>query len=514
METVLEVEDTGVGIPPEDIQKVFDRFHQVRGNAANQNQGVGIGLALARELVERHDGRLEVESAVGRGTVFRICLPVVAAESALEKETGTESAGDEMLTGVDEPFEKAFRSADRSWRDRSWNEDENLPVVGSGDRVVLVADDESDMRRYIVSLLTDDYRVVQTSSGSNVADLVKAHRPDVALLDWMMPGKDGLAVCRELRENPENRDLKILMLTARIDEKSKIDALKSGADDFLTKPFSSVEVLTRVGNLLRSGCLQRDLRSRNSELMEALEKLSRTESMLIQSEKMNAIGSLSAGLLHEINNPLNYTLTAISFARRNQDSLSEDIREVLADVEEGMMRVRDVITHLRNFAYPEKPGAESVFPLEQAFWAAHRLAARELEGIHLDVDFGEDVIVRAQNTQLTHVFINLLSNAAKAMEENPPSGQRTILVRGRAVDEMAVVEFSDNGPGISGKNLNRVFEPFFTTRDVGKGMGMGLSICHTIMETHQGSIRVGNRSEGGAVFTLSLPLAEEALKLC
>ncbi len=98
---------------------------------------------------------------------------------------------------------------------------EDLPVVGEGGHVVLVADDEEDMRRYVVSLLSEDYRVVQTSHGGNVSDLVAEHEPDLVLLDWMMPGKDGLTVCRELRSNKEQRDLKILLLTARIDEESR-----------------------------------------------------------------------------------------------------------------------------------------------------------------------------------------------------------------------------------------------------------------------------------------------------
>src|SRR5690606_7853535 len=126
-----------------------------------------------------------------------------------------------------------------------------------------------------------------------VAGLVEKHHPDLVLLDWMMPAKDGLTVCRELRTDPALRDLKIVLLTARIDEKSKIDALKSGADDFLTTPFSSIEVKTRVANLLRAARLQKDLRARNEDLTTTMGKLKEAETMLVQSEKMNAIGSLS-----------------------------------------------------------------------------------------------------------------------------------------------------------------------------------------------------------------------------
>jgi signal transduction histidine kinase len=507
-EARIEVQDTGVGIPEEDLTKVFDRFHQVRSNAANQSQGVGIGLALARELVEQHDGKIEVESEVGKGTTFRVILPI-------EREAlADEPAAAEAAPAIDEPFEKAFRSADRSLRSHAETSNGELPVVGRGENVVLVADDENDMRRYVVSLLAEDYRVVQTSHGDNVGHLVAEHEPDLVLLDWMMPEKDGLTVCRELRSDAGNRDLKIVLLTARIDEKSKIEALQSGADDFLTKPFSSVEVKTRVANLLRAARLQKDLRVRNAELTATIEKLQRTETMLIQSEKMNAIGSLSAGLLHEINNPLNYTLTAISFANRFKESMAPEMKEIVSDIEEGMMRVRDVITHLKSFAYPEKPGTESIFSIGEPIQAARRIVAKEIEGIRIDVDLPADLVVCGQKTQMTHLFINLLSNAAKALSESPPNRPKVITVQGAISGEMATVEVADSGPGIPDDIINRVFEPFFTTREVGSGMGMGLSICHTIMEAHRGSIGVRNRPGGGAVFTINLPLQEEALKPC
>ena len=506
-EVRIEVEDTGVGIPPEDLNRIFDRFHQVRANAANLTQGVGIGLALARELVERHGGKLEVESELEKGATFRIRLPVLREPEA---EPAPELAPAPAET--EEPFEKAFRSADRTWR--KTGDHGPLPVVGRGDHTVLVADDETDMREYVVSLLSENYRVVQTQHGDNVGTLAAEHRPDLVLLDWMMPGKDGLTVCRELRADPDLKDLKIVLLTARIDEQSKLEALQSGADDFLTKPFSSIEVKTRVTNLIRAAQLQKDLRGRNDELAGTIAKLQRTESMLIQSEKMNAIGSLSAGLLHEINNPLNYTLTAISFAGQFKETLGDDMKEILADIEEGMLRIRNVVTDLKNFAYPEKPGAESEFALAEVMRSARKIVAGELENIELEVNLPEELVVRGQKTQLMHVFINLLNNAAHALRDGPVNGTPRIVVHGSISEEMASVEVADNGPGIPPEILNRVFEPFFTTRDVGAGMGMGLSICHTIMESHQGSIRVGNRPEGGAVFTITLPLAQEVQKSC
>lgn len=498
----IEVSDTGVGIPAADLTKIFDRFHQVGSNPSNQIQGVGIGLALAKDLVTEHGGRIEVESVVGRGSTFRVVLPH-------DREAAGDGAAAPQDAGADEPFEKAFRSADRSWRNTGEDSAELLPVVGSSGEVVLVADDERDMLQYVVSLLSPDYQVVQTRNGGRVRELVEQYHPRVVLLDWMMPGKDGLSICSDLRAESSLADLKIMLLTARIDEESKIQALRAGADDFLTKPFSSAEVKTRVLNLLRSSQMQMELRVRNTELSEALTKLQRTETLLIQSEKMNALGSLSAGLLHEINNPLNYTLTAISFAKKMESVQSPEIREILADIEEGMQRIRDVITHLKDFAYPEKPGTESLFPLREVFDSARKILSNEIAGGTLEVDIPETLMVRGQKTQITHVFMNLLSNAGKALVDLPPGVDKKISVRAVASDGTLTVSVSDTGQGIPPAVLGRVFEPFFTTREVGSGMGMGLSICHTIMEAHGGTITAGNKPDGGAVFTLTLPLPEQ-----
>lgn len=501
-EACIEISDTGVGIPASDLPKIFDRFHQVRSNASNQVQGVGIGLALAKDLVTEHGGRIDVESVVGRGSTFRVILP-----HDLEKSADPAVARQDA--GPDEPFEKAFRSADRTWRNAGGDSLESLPVVGRSGEVVLVADDERDMLQYIVSLLSSDYRVVQTRNGGRVRELVEQYHPRVVLLDWMMPGKDGLSVCSDLRAEPGLADLKIMLLTARIDEGSKIQALRAGADDFLTKPFSSAEVKTRVLNLLRSSQLQMELRVRNTELSETLTKLQRTETLLIQSEKMNALGSLSAGLLHEINNPLNYTLTALSFARKIESAQGPEIREILADIGEGMQRIRDVITHLKNFAYPEKPGTETFFHLSEAFESARKILSNEIAGIAVEVEIPETLLVRGQKTQITHVFMNLLSNAGKALADLPPEAEKKIFARAAASAGTLTVEFSDTGRGIPDAVLGRVFEPFFTTREVGSGMGMGLSICHTILEAHGGTIAAGNTPGGGAVFTFTLPLPEQ-----
>ncbi|MFP4351514.1 MAG: ATP-binding protein [Puniceicoccaceae bacterium] len=495
----IVVSDTGVGIGEADLPRIFDRFYQVSGEAGSPAQGVGIGLALAKELVEQHGGELLVASGAGRGSRFTVRLPRAdaAGAEALPLETRSEPPGAE-------PFLEAFRSADRTFVNRSTATDE-VRVSGSGKFTVLVVEDEPDVLRYITGFLAQDHRVVQAGEGREIEKLIDEFEPHLILLDWMLPHRDGLSICRDLRSDPAHADRKIVILTARIDDGSKLEALRAGADDFLLKPFSSVELLTRIENLLRSGELQRDLRDRNRELRETLEKLEKTESQLIQSEKMNALGSLSAGLLHEINNPLNYAFSGIQLLELDADRLDGDVLETVGDIREGIQRVIDVIRDLKTFAYPETPGQRSTFPVREVLDAARKIASRELDGILIEEDIPGDLSIDGQKTQWIHVFINLLSNAGKALRADPPDDGPRVRLEARREDGKTVLRCEDNGPGIPAEIRKRIFDPFFTTRDVGEGMGMGLSICRTIVENHGGRIEVESVVDRKTVFTIILP---------
>src|SRR6185312_16084696 len=192
------------------------------------------------------------------------------------------------------------------------------------------------------------------------------------LLDLMLPGMDGLDVCKALKSDPATKNMKIVLLTARVDEQSKLTALERGADDFLTKPFSTVELQTRLSNLLRSAELEEQVRRRNAELETTIKKLQDTEVQLVQSEKMNALGKLSAGLLHEINNPLNFTFMALQMAEQEAGE-NADLKDTLKDIGQGMTRIRGVISDLRTFAYPTSANDREEFNLEEVLTSAMRL---------------------------------------------------------------------------------------------------------------------------------------------
>ena len=254
--------------------------------------------------------------------------------------------------------------------------------------------------------------------------------------------------------------------------------------------------------------LKTEVNAKNAELQQINRALAEVKGQLVQREKMAALGTLSAGLLHEVNNPVNYSLMAINMALTDPASLqSADLKESLTDAREGMQRIQGIVSDLKTFAY-QKPGVESerVFLLEKAIRSALRLTSFELKGIRVELELPQDTHVLGDEPAIIGVLINLLSNAAQALagvaHQRPEIALHAEHRGGRL--RLAV---RDNGSGISPENIGRVLEPFFTTRDVGSGLGLGLSVSYGIIQRHGGLLSV--ISEFGAwtefSFDLTLP---------
>jgi signal transduction histidine kinase len=496
---VVEVADTGEGIAPEDLPFIFDRFRQVDGSSTRRHQGLGVGLALAREITEKHGGSLTAESTLGEGTTMRMELPLADDSVEVPPEPREPAQKPDAIM-------EASRAADRYVAlSEPAQELADAPLPErSGEATVLVVDDEPDMRRFLVDILSRDHHVVQASDGEAALAAAQEHRPQLVLLDLMMPGIDGLEVCKTIKEDPGTERTKVVILTARADERAKINALEHGADDFVLKPFSTMEVRTRVANLLRAAELEQDLSRRNVELEETLNQLKETESQLVQSEKMRALGTLSAGLLHEVNNPLNFALTAVQVARQTCPEDLTDVREMLDDVEEGMGRIRDIVSDLRTFAYPTPDQDTSAFRLGEALESAVRLVSHEMDGQSLVREVPDDLLVRGSKTAIVHLLVNLLMNASEALREEPGDRKPVIQVTAEEGEGCVRVSVRDNGPGVPEQDLEQVFDPFFTTRTVGEGLGLGLSICHGIVKNHGGDISI--QSEYGEWTEVSFTL--------
>jgi signal transduction histidine kinase/DNA-binding response OmpR family regulator len=249
-EVRLEVRDSGVGIPPEEMPRIFDRFHRVRESHARSQEGTGIGLALVRELVTLHGGRVEVTSQSGRGATFSVVLPLGAAHLPTDQVGG--APGRDAAARAAAPYvEEAAR----------WLPPETQPAPATGRRSgvrIVLADDNADMRDYVLRLLGEGWRVDAVADGERALETIMREPPDLLIADVMMPGLDGFALLQAVRSSERTRSVPVILLSARAGEEARLDGLKAGADDYLVKPFSARELLARVESILALARMRRD----------------------------------------------------------------------------------------------------------------------------------------------------------------------------------------------------------------------------------------------------------------
>lgn len=249
-----------------------------------------------------------------------------------------------------------------------------------------------------------------------------------------------------------------------------------------------------------------ELAARNEELTATLKRLRETEAQLDQSEKLASIGRLSAGIVHEINNPLNYVKSAIYLLKKKGRMLPPDVAEtftsIAEDIGEGIDRVAAIVSDLRTFAHPEHRGSRPV-NLQETARKALRLLAKEIgdRGVMLVDEIPADVIAQGDENYLIQILLNLVQNSLDALAGRPSP---TIWLK--ACETANGVDFivRDNGPGIPKENLSKIFDPFFTTKQVGQGMGLGLSICFRMIQQMEGEVKIDTVEGSHTQFTLSL----------
>lgn len=276
-----------------------------------------------------------------------------------------------------------------------------------------------------------------------------------------------------------------------------------------------------------------ELRKAYQALNQAHEELKLAQQQLVHSEKMASLGRLVAGVAHELNNPISFVVGNVYALQRygeriqayvaavhggasaeelealraslHIDRVLEDLGPLIAGTVEGAERTRDIVQDLRRFSAVDKDEAKPFDLVEVTRNAAHWATRDAKSVIRVRMNLPQSMPVLGTAGQLQQVLVNLIQNAADATTGR---AQPALEISGRIEGGKCVLEFHDNGPGIETQNLHRVFDPFFTTKQVGKGVGLGLSISYGIVERHGGQLSAANHPDGGAVFILSLPLAE------
>jgi len=253
----------------------------------------------------------------------------------------------------------------------------------------------------------------------------------------------------------------------------------------------------------------RELDQSNKKLAASLQQLEENKMKLVRSEKMASLGKMSAGIIHEINNPLNFATSNLYALRKKSKHLvpeqQADYTEILTDVEDGLNRVQKIVSNLRMFTHPSTEQLDDV-PAAEVVTQGLRFLHKDT--VNIQQDLAAQQTLRVNKDKLIQVLENLLKNSLDALKAKTfAAGETpTIWIAGRVTDGHSVLSVRDNGCGIDPKHVDKIFDPFFTTKDVGAGMGLGLFICSSIVEEFGGKISVKSEPGKFCEFTLEFPV--------
>ncbi|MEE4255915.1 MAG: two-component regulator propeller domain-containing protein [Bacteroidales bacterium] len=242
---IISISDTGSGISPENLPHIFDRFYQANDPDSQLQEGTGIGLALTKELVELHHGRITVESIAGKGSAFNVILPL--GKDHLKEEEVILVDGTQLITN----YRDSILEYDIANQQPVTSDQEQETITANDLPLLLLVEDNSDLRAYIRDILGKSYQLREARDGEEGLSIAMEILPDLIISDVMMPKLDGYDLCRRLKTDERTSHIPVILLTARAGMESKIEGLETGADDFITKPFDRTELETRIRNILR-----------------------------------------------------------------------------------------------------------------------------------------------------------------------------------------------------------------------------------------------------------------------
>ena len=523
----LSVADTGTGIPGEELPRVFDRFHRVEGARGRSHEGTGIGLALVQELVRQHGGSVRVDSTVARGSTFVVSIPLGRDHLPAERVvSGSRTAPGQSSAlylleasswgGPADPGSSPGVPSDPAAPAAT-----AAPNRGGAPRArLLVADDNLDMRQYLVRLLAGRWEVEAVADGQAALEAARAHPPDLVLSDVMMPRMDGPTLLRALRADARTSRIPVVLLSARAGEEAIVAGLETGADDYLAKPFSANELLARVRSHLEMarvrGEWSRKLESTNQQLEQALEatRASREEALAASRAKSEFLAAMS----HEIRTPLN---AVIGFAALLADKeLTDKQREFTQAILSSGSHLLGIINDILDFSKLQSGQfaiAPAPFMLRSTVQSALAFVAGKAaeKGLALSYAIGPEVPagLEADEARVRQILINYLSNAVKFTTK----GQVVLQVQstGPGADGRHEFQFTvrDTGIGIPADQMDRLFQEFSqadaTISGRFGGTGLGLAICRKLAELHGGRVWAESRSGVGSSFHFALTAAAQ-----
>lgn len=507
----ISVEDTGKGIPPDELLSIFEPFHQVNSGADRETTGTGIGLNITRKLIELHDGEIKVSSKLGQGSTFSFTLPI-------SDETVTSTAETAASVQVMLPEHHDITPIAASVKD---SDNKHIKIM--------IADDEPINLQVLTNQLAlEGYEVMSLGDGQSVIDYVEREPVDLLILDIMMPHMSGYDVCRRLREKHSLSDLPILMLTAKNQVQDIVTAFEMGANDYLTKPCDRKELLARVDTLIQlrrmnlaliqtNQSLEKKVELRTHELAEVNRNLTIANEQLVSMTETRR--RLLANISHELGTPItliqNYVqavqegiidadntryLTLVTERVKVLERLTQDLFD-LSKLEAGQLRL-----NMKEMSVYQWLGHVVQQCKQDVTEGKRRFIAPLIDDIEDDL---KKLLCRIDIGRMTQVFSNLVWNAVRY----------TSLDHGEVWLEVSVMESEvtvmvrDNGRGIAQDEIPYLFERFYRVESESldanstvKGSGLGLAIVKEIVQHHQGRVWAESKVNEGSSFCIALPI--------
>lgn len=410
----------------------------------------------------------------------------------------------------------------------------------------LIVDDEIVSRKKLQKIMEYLCDCVAVDNGEEALREAKSEKPpDLILLDIIMPGMTGYEVLGKLKEEPRTRDIPVIFLSAMDDKDDVIRGLQGGAVDYITKPFHAAEVKARVLNHLNLKRMSEDLKAQNitlekqvQEIQDKTELLRQKDIQLLEMDRIAGIGTLAAGIAHEINNPLGFLKSSLDFLLKSTNMMIDAIhywddkpvpepllteyRKFLDDknfnhltetkdkrferIQRGIERIMKIVNSLRSFSRVDMAVVEDLDINRSIDEAVDILSTQDSGNIEFVKEFAGLPTITCSPNELNQCLLHVIKNAVDAV-----AGKGVIRIS-TAYDDAGkeiTIQVTDNGIGMSPEVLRQAFHPFFTTKPVGSGTGVGLSLTERIIKSHDGTIRIDSIEGQGTTVTMTLPVRGE-----
>ncbi|MCX6281452.1 MAG: response regulator [Bacteroidetes bacterium] len=418
--------------------------------------------------------------------------------------------------------------------------------------ILVVDDTPANLEILLRVFQIEGYKVRAVTSGPMGIRAAGNDPPDIILLDVSMPEMNGYETCKILKKNEALKNIPVIFISALTETFDKVTAFESGGVDYITKPIQIEEALARVKTHLALRKYQFLLEEKNRELSETIDHLKEAQSQLINSEKMASLGVLTAGIAHEINNPISFIYTSslglskdiaffLDMQKKYEDAFQKCDQPLMQEINEykqdydfderfaelsqlseniitGAKRISGIVQSLRLFSRIDEADLKEIDLVENIESTILLLHHKISNKINVVREYGTIPPVPCFPAKISQVFMNVLSNAIEAIEEkHPMTDNEQIVIVTKLIKRKDVpyvnIEISDTGKGIPEKVMNHIFDPFFTTKPVGKGMGLGLSITNNIIKEHGGVIEASAIENQGTTFRILLPIRNTEIKL-